>query len=144
MNYQKLTVLLFLLFHMNLIIGQSMDNESSIHEIKLFYTALETNKSPEEIKAMMSNLKFQPITQVSEEDERLTITMNGILQNLWSMTEVSNLKFELNQDNQLVVTGIFSGRHLVECEFTVSRFQHIWVIKRNSMNSLNQITKNRP
>ncbi len=141
MNSQKIATFIFFIFSIHLSNAQSIENESSFNEIKQFYDALESNKSSDVILKLISNFKFHPIDQTLQTDETHFITLEGIFQNEWSMTEVSNLKFKVIKENMILATGEFSGRRLVECETITSKFDHIWCL--NDLKNTQQLTTNK-
>ncbi|SFN86648.1 hypothetical protein SAMN04487989_10593 [Bizionia echini] len=111
----------------NTIYSQSDIEESDRNQLVSFYEALSNNVITAEIlQTHIPNLKLLSETTDSKNQNKYTISIETILQNQWSQVAIINLKMEMIKNHIIQVSGEFTGRELLECEFITTEFKHIW------------------
>ncbi len=119
--------LLAVLLSSNYLLGQNNNNEIIVKQI---YDVLQNkNATSNEISAITNEINWNEVESTKRVNNKYSISFNGIMKNEWESILFKNLKFQIPEDDKVLVTGTVNGRKSTECEFISTQFKHYWSLK---------------
>lgn len=137
MNISRSLIIFFGIF---LISGNIQSQSNDNHPIvKRIYDVLQDQSvTTKKIKDLTPEVKWDHRENLKDYDRRTTITLNEILKNKWRKIEFKDLNFQKTDKNEVIVTGIVSGRQPTECEYISNRFKHQWFLEDGKIISFRE------
>jgi uncharacterized DUF497 family protein len=106
---------------------QGQNNEIVVKQV---YEVLQNNKATSnEISAIVNGINWDEVKSEKRIKDRYNISLSAIMENEWESILFKNLKFQIPQENKVMVSGTVNGRKLTECEFISTQFKHYWSLK---------------
>ncbi|MBZ9631271.1 hypothetical protein LB465_10820 [Salegentibacter sp. LM13S] len=118
---------LTVLFTSNYLQGQNNNNEIFVK--KVYDVLQDKNATSNEVSALTNGINWDEVRSTKKINNKYSISLSAIMENEWESILFKNLKFQIPEENKVLVTGTVNGRQLTECELISSQFKHYWFLK---------------
>ena len=124
-----------ILIGVNSLHSQNMSNQSIVQNI---YEVLQIkNATSAEIALLTEPVIWDEILSVKKANND-SISLSSIVNMEWQSISFKDLNFQLSNKNEVLATGIVSGRKATECEYISTRFKHYWSLKDGKIISFTE------